>query len=169
MPQDVTTGSAQFQNDQYLAASRPTRVALTFDGTDTETVDIDGEGYARWDPRTFRSLRIRVLETEPVRTFEATTGYAETLPAGVSEVVLSGVRLPAPTLERTTPTGVACGFGPSVVVAGTALPTRVTGTVGDLLAGGTPGAGHCALMTWRSSQGRRPSTRLSRPSSDPRR
>ena len=135
MPQDVTTGSAQFQNDQYLAASRPTRVALTFDGTDTETVDIDGEGYARWDRRTFRSLRIRVLETEPVRTFEATTGYAETLPAGVSEVVLSGVRLPAPPLERTTPTGVACGFGPSVVVAGTTLPTRVTGTVGDILAG----------------------------------
>jgi arabinofuranan 3-O-arabinosyltransferase len=135
MPQQVTTGSAQFQNDQYLAASRPTRVALTFDGADTETVDIDGEGYARWDPRPFTSLRIRVLETEPMRTVEATTGYAETLPAGVSEVVLTGVRLPKPRLGPSTPTGVACGFGPSVVVGGTALPTRVSGTVGDILAG----------------------------------
>ena len=53
----------------------------------------------------------------------------------MSEVRLSGVSLPERSGVGAATTGVPCGFGPDLVVAGRRIPTAVSGTVDDVLRG----------------------------------
>ena len=135
LPSSVRTGSMQLQVDQFLAASRASQVELTFDDDAPVIRSVDSAGYVRWSPRTFQRLRIRFLEWVALKSVDASTGLAVDLPVGVSEVRLTGVALSPRSGVGAGTTGVPCGFGPDLVVAGHRVPTSVSGTVNDVLRG----------------------------------
>ncbi len=143
-PSRVTTGELQLQVDQYLAASRASEVQLTFDGVDDAAVvaPVDDAGFVRWAPRTFRSLSIQFLATNPLVSIDSRTGLSTELPVGVSEVRLEGVSPAGRASAGELATGAPCGFGPELVVAGRRIPTTVDGTVDDVLTG--------APLQWRA-------------------
>jgi arabinofuranan 3-O-arabinosyltransferase len=124
----------QLQVDQYLAASRPTRVEVTLDDGPPFTADVTSEGRVSWSSRTFRRLSFRFLDTSKARTVDP-AGLSQLLPVGVSEVVVAGAEHLATTPAATAATGAACGFGPTVDVGGHAYATRVSGSVGEVLTG----------------------------------
>lgn len=74
---------------------------------------------------------------EPVRTrtlrvrFEKAPGAAHVV---VPEIELSGADVTRPFFAAT-PTGAVCGFGPPLHIDGRAIPTRVTGTMADVVNG----------------------------------
>lgn len=74
---------------------------------------------------------------EPVRTrtlrvrFEKAPGAAHVV---VPEVELTGADITRPFFAET-PTGAVCGFGPKLRIDGRVVPTRVTGTMADIVNG----------------------------------
>ncbi|GAA1543061.1 alpha-(1-_3)-arabinofuranosyltransferase [Nocardioides humi] len=98
--------------------------AVVTSGDDTQRVVLDTD-----DP----------VEIEPVRTNRLQVRFEKAPDSRhvvVPEIALSGVNLTRP-LVAGAPTGAVCGFGPVVEVAGRRVPTRVTGTMADLV-NGTP-------------------------------
>ncbi|HEY5247439.1 MAG TPA: discoidin domain-containing protein, partial [Dermatophilaceae bacterium] len=130
-PRRVT--GLQLETDQYLAGSRPTSVLVESDSGEIVAAPVDDEGYVRFAPRSTRSLDIRFRRASGVTNIESSTGLRRTLPVGLSELrVLGADDLRRPT-NLAQQTGAPCGFGPTLVVDGTSIPTRVEGTVQDIL------------------------------------
>src|SRR4029079_13127309 len=102
--------------DQYLAASRPTRVKVQLgDGEPFESA-VDAEGYVRFAATSTRSLRVTVQQVETVTTIDPQVGVASPLPAGLSELRLRGADTLRTPVDGQASTGVPCGFGPDLVV-----------------------------------------------------
>jgi arabinofuranan 3-O-arabinosyltransferase len=113
-------------------ASRVTAVELTAgDRTHAVPLSVDGSGEFPEIETDRLVVRIVGIDGHPLdrrgNQAEATAGFAE--------VELPGL-IPA---RRTTPPEAGftlpCGSGPGITVDGVALPTSVTGTLGDYLAG----------------------------------
>lgn len=133
-PDAVTSTGLQLQRDAALAGSAARSVQVSFDGGTARRLDVDDEGFVRWPRTSFRTLGLRVLTVTELRSTDSVSGFVDTLPVGVSEVVVDG----APRSRAVAPSvasGAPCGFGPDLVVGGRTHRTRVDGTVGDLLAG----------------------------------
>jgi hypothetical protein len=75
------------------------------------------------------------LSDSDARTIDSVTGFAAHLPVGVSEVRLEGADDLRTPLDPTRTVAVPCGFGPTVRVDGTQVPTQVVGTVEQVLRG----------------------------------
>ncbi len=131
-PASLTTDRVQLQRDPFLAASAPTDVAVAFDDADPVLMEVDDEGYLRWERRSFSKLVIQFLDSRPLRSTDSASGIGQILPVGVSEVVVPGFN-PLGSLRLTSPTGAPCGFGPELIVDGQRHETAVNGTVNDLL------------------------------------
>lgn len=98
----------------------PTRLVLRAGG---EVRRVSGRG-GEFAPLAARRLTIVLRgDVPPGRTL------------GVGEVRLPGSALTRP-MDRSDPTGSACGYGPMLEVDGTRVRTQVQGTVGQVLAGG---------------------------------
>ena len=54
---------------------------------------------------------------------------------GISELEIGGLEDLKYTPDPDAATGVVCGFGPTVEIGGTAIQTRVTGTISDVVSG----------------------------------
>lgn len=135
----VASTGMQLQRDASLAGSSVAELAVSFDGATPRRLTVDARGFVAWPRTTFRTLTVDVLSTTPLRSTDSVSGFVDTLPVGISEVVVRGA--PAPrVVPLGTTTGVACGFGPELTVGGIGHATRVSGTVGDLLGGG--------VLTW---------------------
>lgn len=134
MPRVVSSGQIQFQVDQYLAASRPTQVQVTLDGGKPFTADVTSEGRVSWSRRPFRTISLLFLKDSRARTVDS-SGFSQFLPVGVSELVVQGAEHLATAADPRAVTGAACGFGPTLSVDGRGSPTKVVGTIGDVLAG----------------------------------
>ena len=135
LPEARTVTTVQFLVDAYLAASRPTEVTVTGEDGMTSTVPVDAEGYAAITPTTGRRLTVDFLGDSDARTIDSVTGFAAHLPVGVSEVRLEGADDLRTPLDPTRTVAVPCGFGPTVRVDGTQVPTQVVGTVEQVLRG----------------------------------
>jgi arabinofuranan 3-O-arabinosyltransferase len=123
----------QLQSDQFLAGSRPTRVRVRFDSGDLLSAPVDDEGYVRFPARSTRTLDIGLERSTGVTNIDSATGLRRTLPVGVSEVRVLGADDLRSRVDLTQQTGAPCGFGPTVVVDGTPILTRVVGTLQDIV------------------------------------
>ncbi len=120
--------------DPALAASHPQAVTVVAGGRRARVV-VDPDGWVRF-PRV-RTDRLR-LELDPARsraTRDDRTGEVDTLPVGVSELVVPGLEDLRRRVDRTAARTLACGQGPTVRVGGVVLSTRLTATVAGLLDG----------------------------------
>ncbi|WBQ02381.1 alpha-(1-_3)-arabinofuranosyltransferase [Kribbella sp. CA-293567] len=125
----------QFLTDPYLAASRPTIVTLRLDGGPSSVYKIDPEGFVALPAGTTVTRRIQVTFTADNRSVDvdSASGFARHLPVGVSELRVLGIDELRKPVDLDAATGSLCGFGPSVRVDGVDLPTKLTGTVRDVL------------------------------------
>lgn len=124
-----------------LAASLPTKLAVTFDGESSVTVSVDELGRVSFPPRLTSSLRLAFPEARLMENVDSRTGQHTFAPVGFSELEIRGADDLRGPLSKTSETGVRCGFGPDLVVNGERLATAVNGTVGDVLEG--------RPLTWR--------------------
>jgi arabinofuranan 3-O-arabinosyltransferase len=140
--------------DPELAASRPRAVALSVDGAPPTTVALDLRGVAPIPAVTGRDVTVTFPEVEP-RWSRDIDGFIELLPVGVTELRVDGPPTdlrqsfdPQHRLEE------ACGQGPALTLDGrTVATTRVTTTVGDLLAGRDVSVVPCAALPVTAAAG----------------
>ena len=123
----------QLLNDQFLAASRLTRVTVQFDSGEVAVVSVDAEGYARFASRSTRTLNIGLESAIRMTNIDSATGLRWSLPVGVSELRVLGADDLRRRTDLTEHTGVPCGFGPTVFVDGRPILTQVTGTLEDVM------------------------------------
>lgn len=133
LPRTRGVDGVQLLNEQYLAASRPARVTVRFDSGEVAAVAVDDQGYARFPVRATRTLDIGFTKVTPVTSIDRASGLQQILPVGVSEVRVLGADDLREPVNLTQQTGAPCGFGPTLVVDGRSIPTRVEGTLQDLL------------------------------------
>ncbi|MBM6403798.1 DUF3367 domain-containing protein [Phycicoccus sp. CSK15P-2] len=134
LPRPTRIERLQLLRDEYLAASRPSVVGVSVDGGPERRTEVDDEGFVEVDGAAARTVRLHVLEVDPLRSTDAVSEFEQVLPVGISEVVVPGVD-PTGPLAVGSRTGAECGFGPDLVVGDRSLPTRVEGTVADVLRG----------------------------------
>jgi arabinofuranan 3-O-arabinosyltransferase len=132
-PHARRVGGVQLLSEQYLAASRPAGVTVQFDSGEVADATVDDQGYVRFPARSTRTLRIGFTKVNAVTNFDRATGLQQTLPVGVSEARVLGADDLRKPVNLAQQTGVPCGFGPALVVDGRSIPTRVEGTMQDLL------------------------------------
>ena len=90
-------------------------------------------------------LRAGIGLFAPLRTNEVTirfpmpkaTSETAALPVGVGELRIDGLRSLTYAPQPKARTGAQCGLGPEVVVDGHRIPTRVSGTLADVMGGST--------------------------------
>lgn len=132
-PQARRVDGLQLQTDQFLAGSRPTRVTVRFGSGVAFSAAVDAEGYVRFAPRSTRTLDIGLESTTGVTNIDSATGLRRFLPVGVSELRVLGAEDLRRSVHLTEQTGVPCGFGPTLVVDGRLILTRVAGTLADVM------------------------------------
>jgi arabinofuranan 3-O-arabinosyltransferase len=123
----------QLITDQFLAASRPTRVRVALGPDEAFWTSVDDEGYAWFPPGSTRALDITLESTPGVTNIDSATGTQRVLPVGVSEVRVLGADDLRRPVNLSQQTGATCGFGPTLVVDGRPVLTRVVGTLQDIL------------------------------------
>jgi arabinofuranan 3-O-arabinosyltransferase len=101
--------------------------ATLYAGGDRRDLTFDPAGHATFEPLLIRNLRIR-FDPLPAGT---------AAPLGVAELGIDGAEDQLYELDRDLPTGAICGLGPEVEVDGRLYPTRVVGTIGQVI-DGTP-------------------------------
>ena len=113
-------------------ASRPTRLTVAV-GSTRQTMPVAADGWARFSPRSGTELAVTVVASLPVPSRNPEVGLDTNLPVGASEVIVSGLD----DLRRGPPDDgpvlLSCGQGPSLVIGDRALPTTLTGTLGQVL------------------------------------
>ena len=98
---------------------------------------VDG-GPGTGGPQVVATTGPRAGEMRPVRTRQlrvTAAGTAGPDGVGISELDVTGIEDLRYQPDLDGPTGAACGFGPTVEVAGQAVPTRLTGTLRDVRSG----------------------------------
>ncbi|MGV9313902.1 alpha-(1-_3)-arabinofuranosyltransferase domain-containing protein [Streptomyces sp. NPDC003691] len=114
-------------------SSRPTKIEIS-SPHGAAIANVDDNGWARFDTITTNELEIRVTRTAPVTLHNPLADEDLQLPVGLTEV-----HVPALAAARTAqlptdqPFALMCGEGPALLVGTTLHPTRVTGTVRDLV------------------------------------
>jgi arabinofuranan 3-O-arabinosyltransferase len=121
-----------FRTADAVSGARPTKVRVRV-GDRTVDADVDIDGTVQFPPSRARGMSVTVLASRPVPSVHA--GGSSPMPVAVGEITIAGLEGLARALPPQQATGMPCGFGPRLVVDGHAVPTRVAGTVADLLAG----------------------------------
>lgn len=140
----VVRGLTVFKSYE-LAASTPVAVTVTFDDGTKQTARADEDGYIALDPKRTRTLRLGFGDVRLMENVDSRSGTRSFAPIGFSELTIHGAERVAGRLDESAQTGVPCGFGPNLVIAGERLETAVSGTIGDVL--------HGRAMTWQVCSG----------------
>ncbi len=99
---------------------------------------------------------------EPMRASEVTITFpmpersptgATLPPLGIGELHLEGLEKVKASWNPQQQTGAVCGFGPDLVLDGRRYPTRVTGTLGDVVGGTNLELELCGRRTVRIGEG----------------
>ncbi|MCD4526402.1 alpha-(1-_3)-arabinofuranosyltransferase family protein [Nocardioides sp. cx-173] len=106
-------------------AVAPTGGWVSSPGEPRQRLRFDAAGRAEFAPITSRHLRI---------TFDPLPAEMDS-PVGVSELSIDGLDSLRYWMDRDLPTGSICGIGPELEVDGRIYPTRVTGTLGQVIDG----------------------------------
>ncbi|HJQ07160.1 MAG TPA: alpha-(1-_3)-arabinofuranosyltransferase family protein [Nocardioides sp.] len=134
-----------------LSVAAPSGVAVAPTGARITTPDGRSRSVAfgaLGPVATFAPLRTRQLTV----TFTGSRGSATGAPLGVAELRLTGGHVGVP-LDGAGPTGSVCGYGPPLVVDGHRVETRVSGTIGDVVADGELAVHPCGVRRWRLAAG----------------
>ncbi|WP_224273969.1 alpha-(1-_3)-arabinofuranosyltransferase domain-containing protein [Nocardioides lacusdianchii] len=102
-----------------------------------ETVVVDG-GPGTGEPQLVATTGPRAGQMRPVRTDQLrVTAFGPAGPdgVGVAEVEVAGIEDLVHRPDAETPTGAACGFGPTVDIDGRVVQTRISGTLRDVRSG----------------------------------
>jgi arabinofuranan 3-O-arabinosyltransferase len=140
-------------HDAALAASVATTVQLSFDGAAPVAADVTDDGQVSFAPVTARSVTIVPESLHRRTSLDPVTGRVTSLPWGISEVVVDGADDYRRPLSPQASTGLPCGFGPSIVIDGRTLATRVSSSVGALLDGSPVDVTVCGSSEIRLSAG----------------
>ena len=124
-----TLRTIRIATDRSAPARRPTVVRLTWPGG-SRTVALDKKGRGRYRPIRTDSLAVRVTDAARASSV-GRDGERSRLPVGIGEL-----RLPQLGLVPAPPSRSAhvwnCGSGPTVVVNGVPVKTRLRASVADL-------------------------------------
>ncbi|ADB32160.1 coagulation factor 5/8 type domain protein [Kribbella flavida DSM 17836] len=125
----------QFLSDPYLAAARPSEVAVRFDGGKPTTLRVTPEGFVTFPDRftRVRTVELAFTATTDVVDVDSATGLARRLPVGVAELRILGANDLRRPLDLDAVTGAVCGFGPTVRIDGVPAATKVDATMRDVL------------------------------------
>ncbi|HEU5268580.1 MAG TPA: alpha-(1-_3)-arabinofuranosyltransferase family protein, partial [Jatrophihabitans sp.] len=123
--------------------SRPTRYRVSAAGA-SWTLRPDATGLLVLPrPVSADALTLQILQKSDKVSGDAVNGSTETLPAGISELRLTGTELPTPAGELVIP----CGQGPVLTLDGKQLRTTVRADLTTVLAGGPLPATPCGSAT----------------------
>ncbi|WP_050347292.1 alpha-(1-_3)-arabinofuranosyltransferase domain-containing protein [Arsenicicoccus sp. oral taxon 190] len=122
----------RLDNDPYLPASRPRRVEVRLGDGSVRDLPVALDGTVRFTATTDR-LSVTFTRWDGARSMEPVSRYVQTLPVGVTEVVLLGAEDLVRPLDRGAPVGQRCGDGPELRVDGRTWRSRLAATVGDVL------------------------------------
>jgi len=115
-------------------AKSPTRAVIEAGG-ESRTVSLGaGGGDAEFEP--LRGRRVTITFSRP--------GDEDFYTLGLREITLANARLTR-TLDGAGPTGAVCGFGPTLVVDGQEIRTRVSGQIGSVVAKGQLAVEPCGV------------------------
>lgn len=114
--------------------------AVVTSGRRTERVVLGTDGTAGITPTRTHRLQVRFEKAPDARHVV------------VPEIELTGVDVTRP-LVADAPTGAVCGFGPVLEVGGRQVPTKVTGTMADLVNGTPLALESCDPVTTRLPAG----------------
>lgn len=133
-------------------AARPQRLEVTAAGR-THVVDLSA-GLGRFGPVTATAATIRVVSWERAVSVDPATTLVHAVPPGMAELRLTGLTdlTYRPPLDARI--GRVCGTGPTLLVDGRPVPTTVSATLGDLLAGRRLAAVPCDAVPLRLGAGR---------------
>lgn len=129
---DRTIRSLRWFVASGVFVSRPTTLQVAV-GSASRTVELDADGWARFEPLTGSSLTVTVTAAAPLPTRDPVTRLDGTQPVGVTELIvpaLVDLRRGVPESERVD---LPCGRGPTLTVGDTTIETRLSGTAGQLL------------------------------------
>jgi arabinofuranan 3-O-arabinosyltransferase len=111
-----------------VGLARTPVVAEIESGGETRRVDLGSGSVGLFSPLRTNQVTIRF----PMPKATADTA---TLPVGVGELKIDGLRSLTYAPQSAARTGADCGLGPDVVVDGHRVPTRVSGTLADVIGG----------------------------------
>lgn len=134
-PRERTFSGLQFQVDPQLAASRPKSVQISLDGTALGEYAVDTEGYVRFAEASATRVGVRFADVNPTVNVDKVSGFESELPVGLSEMVILGADDLRRDVDSARQVNLPCGFGPSLRVNDRDVPSRVIGTVRDVLRG----------------------------------
>ncbi|MDV3221951.1 alpha-(1-_3)-arabinofuranosyltransferase family protein [Intrasporangium sp.] len=132
-PKQIRVAGLRITKSFELPASTPVTVSVTYDDGRTHTASADTSGFVTLPPRRTSSLRLSFGDVRLMENIDSTTGAHSFAPVGFSSLEIVGQQ--SATLSPSASTGVPCGFGPDLVIAGRRYETLVRGTVGDILSG----------------------------------
>jgi arabinofuranan 3-O-arabinosyltransferase len=123
--------------------TRPTRYRVSAGG-ESWTLRPDAAGrLALPTPVSTDSLTLQILQSTLTVSTDSVSGNGELLPAGISELKLTGADLPAPAGDLVIP----CGQGPVLTLDGRQLRTSVRADLATALAGGRLPVTPCGSAT----------------------
>ena len=141
----------RIQETTGLGASRPLDIDVTVGRHIYRTVS-DDLGYLRFPATRTSRIRITVTATSPVLTYDSLLQVRTVLPVGISELVLGQAEGQKVSVASTDAVISPCGFGPTIQVDGTLIPTTVVTSEGAVLAGAPATATACGPATLGAGQ-----------------
>ena len=122
-PRTITSVEAVLGADQ--PGELPEAIVVDpLDGSDPQLVATTGDRAGMMNPVRTHRLRISALPDD-----------RRTTAIGIGELTIGGLDELRHTTAASTPTGLVCGFGPTIEVGGTTIQTSVTGTIADIVDG----------------------------------
>jgi len=135
LPREASVSGLRITKSRELPASTPVTVTVRFSDGTRQTASADANGVIRFPPKRTSSLRLTFGDVRLMENIDSKTGVHSFAPVGFSELVVIGAERLSTPLPGTGATGVPCGFGPELVIGSRRYPTRVAGSIDDLLAG----------------------------------
>jgi hypothetical protein len=133
-PGERSVDRLQWRVDKDLMASKPARLIVRGSNGAKRGATPDEDGWIRFQPPLRgTSLDVTVDGVAPLYSLDRITGYPTPLPVGVSEVEVPALRSLEVGLPDWRPLELPCGSGPALTVGTSQIPTRVSGTVGEVL------------------------------------
>lgn len=117
-----------------MQSRRPSRAVIEADGERRE-VDLSGGSLGYFEPLRTDHVTIRFPMPELPDTDLGDRTGTGSRPVGVGDLVIAGLEHLTYAPDPNGRTGAACGLGPELVIDGTRVPTRVSGTIADVVDG----------------------------------
>lgn len=116
----------------YPAAAAP-REATLVSPAGTRRLTLRGSGTYPFEALHTDQISVQFGAASGVASTDPVTGARNVLPMGVAELTFPALAGRAGIRDEADPLDPGCGLGPALFVDGQSIPTRVAGTVGDLV------------------------------------